>query len=782
MRETIQTKIIDELTTSKKQSFSVDELAQRLGLAKSQDFKLLVQALAQLERDQKITFNRKGKIRLANQPVLIEGTFRANERGFGFVTIDEHEDDVYIAKEDTGYAMDGDTVLIDILRPADYVMEKTAEGKIVEIKERAVQKVVGEFIAFNDEEVQASDLYGKVLIKDKKLAQYELLIAAQGIQPVDGQIVLATITHYPEAGYAHSLEGVVVQTLGHKNDPGMDILSIVIANGIATSFPDEVLQQAEKVPSSINPADFPQRRDLRDEIIVTIDGEDAKDLDDAVMVKRLSNGNFKLGVHIADVSYYVTQDSPLDQEAFERGTSVYLTDRVIPMLPHRLSNGICSLNPKVPRLAMSCEMEIDHYGQVIDYEIFESIIQTTERMTYTAVNKILMDDDEQTKQTYQQLIPMFEDMASLHKILERMRLKRGAVSFEDHEAKVVVDEKGRPLDVVLRTRGIGERLIESFMLVANETVATHFHQLHLPFIYRIHEDPKEEKLERFFNFVTALGILPKVTNGSMLPKDLQTLMDEVADLPEALVINMMLLRSMQQAKYSPENAGHYGLAAPYYTHFTSPIRRYPDLIVHRLIRSYLHDYSADNQAKWAEKLPEIAQHSSQMERRAIEAERQVDAMKKAEYMQQHLEEEFDGVISSVVKFGFFVELPNTVEGLIHIQSLEDDYYHFVESHLALVGERTGRVLKIGQRVRIRVIQANPETREVDFALVSAEEVALPNVKPHSKKASRRQKQQQPKNSKTKQPKTKQSKKSSKKKGRKQPFYREVVKKKKKKKK
>ncbi|EOT44959.1 ribonuclease R [Enterococcus columbae] len=786
MRETIQTKILDELTASKKQSFSVDELAQRLSLAKSQDFKLLVQALAQLERDKKISFNRKGKIRLANQPVLIEGVFRANDRGFGFVTIDAQEEDIYIAKEDTNYAMDGDTVLIDILRPADYFLEKTAEGRVVEIKKRAIKQVVGEFIAFSDEEVAASDLYGKVVVKDKKLSQYTVLIASQGIQPVDGQIVLVELTHYPEKGYAYSLEGLVVKTLGHKNDPGVDILSIVIANGIPTAFPDEVLQQAEKVPSEINPADFPNRRDLRNELIVTIDGEDAKDLDDAVMVKRLANGNFKLGVHIADVSYYVTEDSFLDQEAFERGTSVYLTDRVIPMLPHRLSNGICSLNPKVPRLTMSCEMEIDRQGQVVDYEIFEGIIQTTERMTYTAVNQILMENDAQTKQRYAALVPMFEDMAELHEILERMRIKRGAVSFEDHEARVIVDEKGHPVDVILRTRGIGERLIESFMLAANETVATHFSRLQLPFIYRIHEDPKEEKLDRFYDFVAALGILPKVTNGSMLPKDLQQLMDEVADLPEALVINMMLLRSMQQAKYSPENTGHYGLAAPFYTHFTSPIRRYPDLIVHRLIRSYLKDASTSNQEQWAEKLPEIAQHSSQMERRAVEAERQVDAMKKAEYMQQHLEEEFEGVISSVVKFGFFVELPNTVEGLIHIQALEDDYYHFIESHLALVGEWTGRVLKIGQRVRVRVVQANPETREIDFALVSAEEVeGLTNVKvkkPSKNRQPKRNAKPEKKAESKKQSKGKSDKKSTKKKGRKQPFYREVVKKKKKKKK
>ena len=489
----------------------------------------------------------------------------------------------------------------------------------------------------------------------------------------------------------------------------------------------------------------------------------------------MANGNYQLGVHIADVSYYVTENSPLDQEAFDRGTSVYLTDRVIPMLPHKLSNGICSLNPKVPRLAMSCVMEINHQGQVVDYEIFESLIQTKERMTYTAVNQILTRENEEVLSRYAELVPTFDLMAELHHILENMRLNRGAVNFEDHEARVIVDEEGTPLKIELRTRGVAERLIESFMLIANETVATHFHRLLLPFIYRIHEEPNEDKMSRFFETVAALGIVPKVTNGNMVSKDIQQLMDEVADLPEAFVINMLLLRSMQQAKYSAENVGHYGLAAPYYTHFTSPIRRYPDLIVHRLIRSYQKDSGAKNQAYWQAHLPEIANHSSQMERRAVEAERQVDAMKKAEYMQQFLEEEFEGIISSVVKFGFFVELPNTVEGLVHIQSLEDDYYHFIENHLALVGERTRRVLKVGQKVKVKVLEANPDTREIDFQLVEVLEEAQVPKSLHQVKTKNSPKQQKvKKNNRTREKRKGKNKKQK-------PFYKEVVKKKKKKK-
>ena len=357
----------------------------------------------------------------------------------------------------------------------------------------------------------------------------------------------------------------------------------------------------------------------------------------------------------------MTQGSQLDREAYERGTSVYLTDRVIPMIPQRLSNGICSLNPHVPRLTMSCEMEIDPNGQVVSHDIFPSVIQTTERMTYTAVNQILEDQDEETMQRYAQLVPMFQEMGELHRILETMRIKRGAISFEDREAKILVDAEGHPNDIQLRSRGIGERLIESFMLAANETVAEHYNKLNLPFIYRIHEQPKEEKMQRFFDFASALGILVRGTKGTITPKDLQHVIEGVEDKPEAAVINTMLLRSMQQARYSEDNFGHYGLAADYYTHFTSPIRRYPDLIVHRLIRSYSEDKSESNQSSWAAELPEIADHSSKMERRAVETEREVDSMKKAEFMMDKVGEEFDGIISSVVKFGLFIELPNTVE-------------------------------------------------------------------------------------------------------------------------
>lgn len=786
-KETLKEKIIFFIESERKKSFSMEEIAQGLGLQKSEDFKLLVQTIAQMEREQSVVFTKKGKVKLPLKPVLIEGTFRANERGFGFVTIDPEEDDIYIPKEATGYAMDGDTVAIDIIKTADTAIDRGAEGKVVEIRKRATTQLAGEFVAYTEEEISETDLYGVVIPKDKKLNQFKVYAAAEGIRPVDGSIVMVELTHYPEKNYATSLEGIVKQVIGHKNDPGMDILSIVVSNGIPTKFPDDVLAEADQVPDTINEKDLVGRRDLREQLIVTIDGEDAKDLDDAVTVKKLANGNYFLGVHIADVSNYVTEGSQLDREAYERGTSVYLTDRVIPMIPQRLSNGICSLNPHVPRLTMSCEMEIDPNGQVVSHDIFPSVIQTTERMTYTAVNQILEEQDEQVMKRYKQLVPMFQEMQELHQILEEMRIRRGAISFEDREAKILVEPDGQPTDILLRSRGVGERLIESFMLAANETVAEHFNKRNFPFIYRIHEQPKEEKMQRFFDFASALGIVVRGTKGTITPKDLQKVIENVEDKPESAVINTMLLRSMQQARYSEDNFGHYGLAAEYYTHFTSPIRRYPDLIVHRLIRSYGQDPSEANQTYWENELPEIAEHSSKMERRAVEAEREVDAMKKAEYMMDKVGEEFEGIISSVVKFGLFIELPNTIEGLIHINELKQDYFHFIENHLALVGERTGLTFKIGQKVRVKVIKADPEERAIDFELIDAEEI-VPLERPKTSNKNRPSNRHQKRSSKshTERNGKKNSYSNERKKGKgpsnkkgKKPFYKGIKKKKKK---
>lgn len=782
-RQTIKREILAGLKAANKKSLSMEELAEVLDMRKSDDFKLLVKTIAQMEREKTVEFNKKGRIKLPFQPIEVEGIFRRNERGFGFVTIDPEEPDVFIPKDATNFAMDGDIVMIDIQKTADLFSDRGAEGQVVSIKERKIQQIVGEFTAFDVDEIAESDLYGYVTPKDKKSAQFKVFIAAEGIQPVDGSIVIVEITHYPEKGYATSLEGLITKVIGHKNDPGMDILSIVIAQGIPTQFPEEVQTASEQIPDKIMDSDLVGRRDLRDQQIVTIDGADAKDLDDAVTVRKLDNGNYFLGVHIADVSYYVTENSILDKEAFERGTSVYLTDRVIPMIPQRLSNGICSLNPQVPRLTMSCEMEIDSTGKILSHEIFQSVIQTSERMTYSAVNAILEEEDSESIERYHDLVPMFRLMKELHQILEAHRNHRGAINFEDREAKILVDSEGHPKDIELRERGVGERLIESFMLAANETVAEHFNRQKLPFIYRIHEQPKEEKMQRFFDFAAALGILVKGTKNTITPKDLQKVIQEVEEKPEAAVINTMLLRSMQQARYSEDNYGHYGLAAEYYTHFTSPIRRYPDLIVHRLIRTYSQDQSDATKEKWAEALPEIADHSSKMERRSVKAEREVDSMKKAEYMADKIGEEFDGIISSVTKFGIFIELPNTVEGMIHVNELKQDYFHFVENQLALVGERTRQTFKIGQKVRIKVVKSDPETREIDFELLEAEEIPLLEV-PKGGSRQRRQSTGGRKNNKKSDKyygknvdRTKNGKDKKKKKGKK-PFYKSVAKKKK----
>ncbi|MGX7031088.1 ribonuclease R [Vagococcus zengguangii] len=789
MKQTIRERIISFMEESDKSSFSIQEIATGLDLEQSQNFKLLVQTIASMERDQQVEFTSKGKIKLPME-LTIEGTFRANDRGFGFVTISPEEPDVYIAKELTGFALNGDKVKLDIIKPGNPIDNQAAEGRIVEVVERAMTQIVGEFVAYDEELIEETGLYGYISPKSKLMSQYKVYIAANGIHPEDGEICIVEITHYPEKGYEKQIEGIVKQTIGHKNEPGMDILTIAMQHGILTQFSSDTLAQAETIPEEVPEADIEGRVDLRDELIITIDGADAKDLDDAVQVKKLSNGNYQLGVYIADVSHYVTEGSPLDIEAQERGTSVYLTDRVIPMLPTRLSNGICSLNPKVNRLTMSCRMEIDETGHVVDYEIFESVIKTTERMTYSDVNHLMDKDDEVLLEKYQHLFPMVDEMTELHYILEKMRHDRGAISFEDKESKIYLDNEGNPIEIVLRERGTAERMIESFMLAANETIARHFHEKMLPFIYRIHEHPKESKIQTFFEFISNFGVSVKGVKDDIEPRELQKVLEQANDLPEKPIISMMLLRSMQQAKYSENSLGHYGLAATYYTHFTSPIRRYPDLLVHRLIKEYVKEnpVSEKRKAKWEQAIPDIALHSSQMERRAVEAERETDAMKKAQYMEQFVGETFPGVISSVTKFGVFVELPNTVEGLIHINQLKDDYYQFVESHLALVGERTRKIYKIGQQVVVKVVKVDVDNREIDFEILSAEVIDDEALTVRQSNRERKAKRNERRNERS----PKQSQKASfdkekngstKKKGKKKPapFYSKVAKGKKKKK-
>jgi ribonuclease R len=686
---------------------TVQELEEAFQIEDASQFKELVKALVAMEEEGLIVRTRSNRYGVPEKMNLVRGKVTAHAKGFAFVVPEDPTmDDIFIPPSELKNAMHGDTVLV---RVSSQTSGARKEGTIVRVIERGITEVVGTYTE--------SKNFGFVIPDDKKIVNDIFIPKHATNGAVEGHKVVVKLTTYPEGRM--SAEGEVVKILGHKNDPGVDILSIIHKHGLPLQFPEDVIEHANSIPDTISEEDLKGRRDLRGQMIVTIDGEDAKDLDDAVTVTKLENGNYKLGVHIADVSHYVKEGSPIDREAYERGTSVYLVDRVIPMIPHRLSNGICSLNPKVDRLTLSCEMEVNEHGEVVSHEIFQSVIRTTERMTYSDVNKILVDKDEELRKKYEPLVPMFELMAELAEILRNKRMKRGAIDFDFKEAKVLVNEDGKPYDVVLRERSVAERLIEEFMLLANETVAEHFHWLNVPFIYRVHEDPKPEKLQRFLEFITNFGYVVKGTGNQIHPRALQEILEAVRGEPEEMVVSTVMLRSMKQARYDAESLGHYGLSTDFYTHFTSPIRRYPDLIVHRLIRTYLINGQLDNetQEKWAEKLPDIAEHASNMERRAVEAERETDDLKKAEFMEDKIGMEFDGIISSVTNFGLFVELPNTIEGLVHVSYLTDDYYRYDERHYAMIGERTGKVYRIGDEITVRVINVNKEERIVDFEVV-----------------------------------------------------------------
>ena len=691
---------------------SVEELEDVLDIDHALGFKELVKSLNELEETGELVRTRKNRFGLPERMNLVRGRIQMNKKGFAFlIPDDEEQTDVYIHPSDLDSAMNNDKVFVRLEKKDD--SDKRPEGTVIRILERSVHRVVGTF--------EDNHSFGFVIADDKRIPNDIFIPKGLTNGAISGHKVIVEITKYPEE--RKSAEGAIIKILGHKNDPGIDIISIIHKNGIKTDFPKEVLDQATSAPEIISEEELKGRRDLRDEVVVTIDGADAKDLDDAISVKKLDNGNYKLGVYIADVSYYATADSPMDEEAFERGNSVYLVDRVIPMIPHRLSNGICSLNPHVDRLTIGCEMEIDSHGKVVKHEIFESVIQSKERMTYTDVNKILVDKDASLRDKYKELVPMFEYMEQLAEILRTKRFGRGAIDFDFKEAQVLVDQSGKATDIVIRERSVGEKLIEEFMLAANETVAEHFHWMDVPFIHRIHEEPDQGKLQNFFEFLGSLGHKVKGTANEIHPQALQQVIENVKGEQEEMIVSKLMLRSMKQAKYDPQSVGHFGLATEFYTHFTSPIRRYPDLIVHRLIRTYLLNKQLDKKTadKWKEKLPEIARHTSETERAAIDAEREVDDLKKAEYMEEKIGEEYTGSISSVTNFGVFVELENTVEGLVHVSYMTDDYYHFDERSYALIGERTGNVYRIGAEVKVRVVSVNIEERAVDFELISGGE-------------------------------------------------------------
>ncbi|WP_222599484.1 ribonuclease R [Aquibacillus kalidii] len=704
----IKEKIVNYFKINADKPLSVQEIQEILNLQDADEFTILMKLLNELEDEGELVRTRKNRYGPPERMNLVRGKIQMHAKGFAFlIPDDETQDDVYINHADLQSAMNNDKVLVRIDGRDEH--GKRPEGVVVRILERATTEVVGTY--------DANGSFGFVIADDKRIPNDIFIPKNANNGAVDGHKVIVRITKYPEARM--SAEGEIVQILGHKNDPGIDIISIIYKNGITIDFPDEVLEQAANAPEQIHEDEIKNRKDLRDEMIVTIDGADAKDLDDAVTVKKLDNGNYKLGVYIADVTYYVGEGSPIDKEAADRATSVYLVDRVIPMIPHRLSNGICSLNPQVDRLTLGCEMEINAQGEVVSHDIFQSVIKTNERMTYHDVNKILVDKDQKLMERYNELVPMFQDMEELAEVLRQKRFGRGAIDFDFKEAKVLVDQDGKAVDVAIRERSVAERLIEEFMLCANETVAEHFHWMDVPFIHRVHEDPSPDKLQSFFEFIGTLGYVVKGTSNEIHPQALQKVLEEVQGTQEEMIISKLMLRSMKQAKYDPNGLGHFGLATEFYTHFTSPIRRYPDLIVHRLIRTYLINKQLDEKtrAHWKERMPEIARHSSEKERGAVDAERETDDLKKAEFMQDKVGEEFDGVISSVTNFGLFVELENTVEGLVHVSYLTDDYYHFDERSYAMIGERTGNIFRIGDEITVKVANVNIEERAVDFEIV-----------------------------------------------------------------
>ncbi|WP_461204597.1 ribonuclease R [Clostridium sp. DL1XJH146] len=649
--------------------------------------------------------NRKNHIGIPEKMGLTSGRLQGNQKGFGFVIPEDGASDIFVLASNMNGAMNGDKVLAKVTKEEN--RGKKREGEIVRVVERANNNVIGVY--------EESQNFGFVIPEEKKISKDIFIPKGDTNGAKNKDIVIVEITKWPDN--RRSPEGRIVDVLGKKGEKGIDILTIIKKFALPEEFPAKVQSFAANISVDIPEEEYKRREDLRGIKMVTIDGEDAKDLDDAVSIEILENGNYYLGVHIADVSHYVKEKNPLDKEAFKRGNSVYLIDRVIPMLPKELSNGICSLNPKVDRLAMTCFMEINKDGKVVDYRISESIIKTNERMTYKNVTKILKDEDEELIKKYDYLVEDFKIMRELCEILYKKRTDRGAIDFDFEECKIILDKMGKPIDIRPYEREIANRVIEEFMLVCNETVAEHMYWANVPFIYRIHEDPDEEKLQRFNEFVYNLGYAVKFKN-EVHPKQLQQVVEKVKGEKEETIVNTLLLRSLKKAKYSPEPVGHFGLAAKYYSHFTSPIRRYPDLIIHRIIKEFINGGIDEKRiAKLKNIVGEASLQSSDTERIAQEAEREVDDLKKAEYMQDRIGEKYEGIISSVTNFGMFVELPNTVEGLVHISALDDDYYVYDEDHLCLIGERTKNIYKLGDRAEIIVSRVDIDNREIYFELV-----------------------------------------------------------------
>lgn len=663
--------------------------------------------LDELLDEGRLEVTKRGRYKKPEEKV-VTGMFTGSQKGFGFLEAEGREEDLFIPESKTGGAFPGDTVQAVVLPGR---RGKRQEAEVIKIVERGIRQLVGTF--------EKNRGFGFVVPDNVKIPSDIFVPLERSKGAVNGHKVVVEITDY--GGRGKSPEGVVKEILGHVNDPGVDIMCIVKGYDLPVEFPERVMNQAQRANQPVSAADREGRTDLRHIAMVTIDGEDAKDLDDAVSLS-MEGELYCLGVHIADVTNYVQENSALDREALKRGTSVYLVDRVIPMLPHALSNGICSLNAGEDRLALSCLMKIDGKGQVVDYRITESVIHVKERMSYTDVKKILEEEDTETIKKYAELTPMFRKMAELAAILRRKRKARGSIDFDFPETKIVLTPEGIPVQIRPYERNTATRMIEDFMLIANETVAQHFYWQELPFVYRTHDRPDPEKIQKLAAFLRNFGYSLKLSQDVVHPKELQKLLCRIEGTPEEAMLSRLTLRSMKQARYTKDNTGHFGLSCPCYCHFTSPIRRYPDLQIHRIIKEQLRGRLQENRiTHYAAILPEVAKHCSQMERRADEAERETDRLKKVQYMESRIGNVYEGVISGIMSWGIYVELENTVEGMIRAGDLPGDFFYYDEENYEMAGETTGMRYKLGQKLTVQVKETDRFRRTIDFCIPKEEE-------------------------------------------------------------
>lgn len=681
------------------------EIAMIMKVPKN-EYNVFLEVLGKLELEMKVQKNRKSRYRIAEK-TYYDGIYRKNQKGFGFVKLDEQEDEIYVSKDNSLNALNGDRVLIEIIEEKNKV--KRAEAKVVRILKHEKDTIVGIF--------QNSRNFGFVVPDDKSFGT-DIYISKKNMGKArNNHKVLVKITKYPQNG--KKAEGKILEVLGNVNEAGVDMLSLIKEYKLPSTFPEQVVQEAKRCGNKVDKKDIPNRVDLRNQIIFTIDGEDAKDLDDAVRVEKLENGNYKLGVHIADVSYYVKEDSLLDKEALLRGTSIYMLGRVIPMLPRELSNGICSLNAGEDRFTLSCVMEIDQKGNVISAEVFKGVINVTERMSYTDVQAILDESDKNIMKKYEKYIPDFKLMEELALILKNKRMEQGYLNLDIPESKIDLDIDGKVINVSKYETSFSHEIIEQFMLTANETIAEKFFWLDAPFIYRVHEDPDIEKIQELNKFLFNFGLKIKANKDNIYPKEFSKILEEIKGKEEEKVVSNLVLRTLKVARYEAENKGHFGIASKYYCHFTSPIRRYPDLFIHRVISKYL-DENYNVPEYWIEehikKAEEGAEQSSEREKIATKVERESEDLKKAEYMEKKIGEEYEGIVSSVTSFGIFVELENTVEGLIRFEDLGDEYFIYDETRKRLIGERSNTTYKIGDKVKIRVKSASKLLRQIDFEI------------------------------------------------------------------